>query len=492
MSAPLSVLFAVSECAPFAKTGGLADVAGALPKALEAQGVSVRVLMPAYASLSPLIEKARPLGEVWGIDGAARLFGLRAEGVDLLLLDAPDLYRRPGGLYINEGGADWPDNPRRFAFLSRVAANLARDGVDGWKPDILHLHDWQTALASAYLRLDGHAAPPCVLTIHNMAFQGVFPSTAIDSLGLPRHGFHPEGYEYWGQIGFLKAGLVYADHITTVSPTYARELATAEFGMGLQGVIAARRAHLDGVLNGIDTEVWNPERDALITAPYSARSLKGKVINRAALAALFGLEPSPNAPLFGIVSRLTRQKGIDLLLSVLPRLLARGATLAVLGAGDSDLEHAFRAAATAYPKQVGVRIGYDEPLAHLLQAGADSILVPSRFEPCGLTQLYALRYGSPPVVARTGGLADTVIDANEAAVQTGCATGFQFSPVAAGTLADALDRACDAFADRAGWTALVRRAMKHPVGWDASAAHYAALYGRLAGRAPGGSGDEEY
>lgn len=481
MSHSLRVLFAVSECAPFIKTGGLADVAGALPKALAAQGVGVRVLLPAYAALSPLIEKARPLGEVWGTDSAARLFGLQADGIDLLLLDAPDLYRRPGGPYVGPGGADWPDNPRRFAFLSRAAANLARDGVAGWRPDVLHVHDWQTALAPAYLRLDGHAAPPCVLTIHNMAFQGVFPSSEIDALALPRHGFHPEGYEYWGQVGFLKAGLVYADHITTVSPTYARELSTAEFGMGLQGVIAARRAHLDGVLNGVDTEVWNPERDPLITAPYSARSLKGKAVNRAALAALFGLEPSPDAPLFGIVSRLTRQKGIDLLLSVLPRLLARGATLAVLGAGDSDLEQAFRAAATAYPRQVGVRIGYDEPLAHLLQAGADSILVPSRFEPCGLTQLYALRYGAPPVVARTGGLADTVIDANDAAVQVGCATGFQFSPVAAGTLADALDRACDAFADRTGWTALVRRAMKHPVGWDASAAQYAALYARLAG-----------
>jgi starch synthase len=212
-------------------------------------------------------------------------------------------------------------------------------------------------------------------------------------------------------------------------------------------------------------------------------------VNRAALAALFGLEPAPDAPLFGIVSRLTRQKGIDLLLSVLPRLLARGATLAVLGAGDRDLEQAFRAAATAYPRQVGVRIGYDEPLAHLLQAGADSIVVPSRFEPCGLTQLYALRYGSPPVVARTGGLADTVIDANDAAVQIGCATGFQFAPVAAGTLADALDRACDAFADRAGWSALVRRAMKHPVGWGGSAARYADLYARLAGRDSGDIAD---
>ena len=484
MPAPMNVLFAVSECAPFIKTGGLADVAGALPKALEAQGISVRVLLPAYAALAPLLETARPLGEVFGVDGAARLFGVRTEGVDLLLVDAPHLFKRPGGPYINEAGVDWPDNHIRFAAFSRIAANLARDGVEGWVPDVLHVHDWQTALAPAYLRLDGRGGPPSVITIHNMAFQGVFPSTEVDVLGLPRHGFHPEGYEYWGQIGFLKAGLVYADRITTVSPTYARELATAEFGMGLQGVIAARRADLDGVLNGVDCDVWNPETDPHLPAPYSARSLKGKAACRAALAEHFGLEPSPHAPLFAIVSRLTRQKGIDLLLSVLPRLLSRGATLAVLGAGDHDLEQAFRAAATAYPHRVGVHIGYSEHLAHLAQAGADSILVPSRFEPCGLTQLYALRYGSPPVVARTGGLADTVIDANDAAVAVGCATGFQFSPVAAGLLGDALDRACDAYADKSGWTALVRRAMKHPVGWASSAERYAAIYAQLCGRPP--------
>ena len=477
----MNVLFAVSECAPFAKTGGLADVSAALPKALTALGMRVRVMMPAYAAMTPMLETAEPLGEVFGFDGPAQLFATQAEGLDLLLVDAPRHYRRPGGPYIDGAGMDWPDNPRRFAFLSRIAATVARDGVAGWRPDLLHVHDWQTALAPAYLRLEGQPVPPTVITIHNMAFQGVFPPGEIDAIGLPRSGFHPEGYEFWGQVGFLKAGLVYANHITTVSPTYARELATAEYGMGLQGLIAARRLQLDGVLNGIDTELWNPETDPHIAAPYSARSLKGKAVNRAVLADRLGLQPSPDAPLFAIVSRLTRQKGIDLLLSVLPRLLARGATLAVLGAGDSDLEQAFRAAATAYPGKVGVQIGYDEPMAHLMQAGADSILVPSRFEPCGLTQLYALRYGSPPVVGRTGGLADTVIDANEAAIQAGCATGFQFSPVAAGLLGDAIDRACDAFAKKSLWNGLVRRAMKHPVGWDSSAAHYAALYARLAG-----------
>lgn len=481
----MDVLFAVSECAPFVKTGGLADVAGALPKALTAEGIRARVLLPVYPALQPLLDRGHFLGEVYGIDGAKGAYAVEAEGLDLILLDAPHLFKRPGGPYINEAGVDWVDNHLRFAGFSRAAANIARDGLHGWRPDILHVHDWQTALAPAYLKLDGRGGPPAVITIHNMAFQGVFPSTEVDALALPRHGFHPEGYEYWGQVGFLKAGLVYADRITTVSPTYARELTAAEFGMGLQGVIAARRADLEGVLNGVDLDIWNPAADARLPQSYGPESVSGKAVNRAALAEAFDIDLEDHAPLFGLVSRLTRQKGIDLLLAVLPRLLARGATLAVLGSGDHDLEAAFRAAATAYPRRVGVKIGYDEPLAHLMQAGADSILVPSRFEPCGLTQLYALRYGSPPVVARTGGLADTVIDANDAALQAGCGTGFVFSPIAAGTLADAIDRACDAYADPPLWTRIVRRAMKHPVGWEISAKRYAALYAELAGESAG-------
>ncbi len=484
----MNVLFAVSECAPFVKTGGLADVAGALPKALGAQGVATRVLLPLYPALAPLRAQARDLGAVEGVgaeaQGGARLLAARAEGMDLLLLDAPELFDRPGGPYVDEAGVDWPDNPIRFAFLSRVSARVARAGLAEdagvWRPDLVHLHDWQTALTPAYLRLeDGPPPPPCMLTIHNVAFQGVFPSGLIEALGLPWAGFTVDGYEYWGQVGFLKAGLVYADRITTVSPTYARELTAAEFGMGLQGVIAARRADLDGVLNGVDCDIWNPETDPLIPAGYSARALKGKAVNRAALAERFGVEAKADAPLFGLVSRLTRQKGVDLLVAVLPRLLARGAALVVLGAGDADLEAALRAAAAAYPRRVGVEIGYSEDLAHLLQAGSDSILVPSRFEPCGLTQLYALRYGAPPLVARTGGLADTVIDANAAACAAGCATGFQFSPIAAGLLADAIDRVCDAFAEPAQWRAIVRQAMKHPVGWENSAARYAAIYSEM-------------
>ena len=388
--------------------------------------------------------------------------------------------RPAGNIYLNDAGKDWPDNHLRYGALCRVAARLATEGAGGWLPDIVHLHDWQAGPTALYLRGGKRRGPPCLTTIHNIAFQGLFPASTVGTLGLPRRDFHIEGYEYFGKVGFLKAGLVYADAITTVSPTYARELMTAEFGMGLEGVIAHRRSVVSGVLNGIDLEVWDPTTDRHIAAAYSARGLAGKARNRKALARRFRLAPNADAPLFCVVSRLTTQKGIDLLLAAVPRLVARGATLAVLGSGDGDLEAGLTAAARDNPGRIGIVIGYDEPLSHLMQAGADAILVPSRFEPCGLTQLYGLRYGTLPVVARTGGLADTVIDANEAALAAGVGTGFQFSPITEAAFADAIDRACDCFANRETWTAMVRRAMKHPVGWETSAKTYAAIYEELA------------
>ena len=488
----MKVLFVASECVPFVKTGGLADVVGALPGALAAllpQGsVEVRVLLPAYPAVkAALPKKAKTVvfGNLPG--GRARLLAAKAKGFDVLALDAPHLFDRPGNPYLGPDGKDWPDNHLRYGALARAAARIAMEGVGGWRPDIVHTHDWQGGLVPAYLKLDppraakGKTPPPTLITIHNIAFQGLFPAAAMTELGLPESGFTHSGFEFFGQVGFLKAGLAYADRIATVSPTYARELTSAEFGMGLEGLIAHRRAGLSGILNGIDLDVWNPEADAAIAAPYAVGRLGPKAKNRAALAERFRLDPEKNAPLFCVISRLTRQKGLDLLLEALPRLLARGASLALLGAGDADLEKAFADAARNNPGRVGVVIGYDEALSHLMQAGADAILVPSRFEPCGLTQLYGLRYGTLPVVARTGGLADTVIDANTAALQAGVATGFQFSPVATAPLADAIDRACDAFADRKLWTAMMRRAMKHPVGWETSAAAYAKIYTEMLG-----------
>ena len=477
----MKVLSVASECAPFVKTGGLADVVGALPGALAPSGVEMRVLVPGYRDLKAALPGNAEACDLARLPGArARLVCARAAGIDVMALDSPPLFDRPGNPYLGPDGKDWPDNHLRYGALCRAAARIAIEGIGGWRPDVVHLHDWQAGLTAAWLKLGRRRrAPPCLLTIHNIAFQGLFPPEAMAPLGLPSTGFQPEGFEYFGQVGFLKAGLVYADRISTVSPTYARELTRPEFGMGLEGVIAARRAQVQGILNGIDLKVWDPEIDPRIATRFSAAAPAGKARNRAALARRFGVHPEIEGPLFCVVSRLTRQKGLDLLPEVLPRLLARGAGLVLLGAGDADLERVFRAAAASNPARIGVVIGWDESLSHLMQAGSDAILVPSRFEPCGLTQLYGLRYGTVPVVARTGGLADTVIDANEAALRAGVATGFQFSPVAADPLADAIDRACDAYADREGWSAMVRRAMRHPVGWEASATAYAALYSEM-------------
>ncbi len=474
------VLFVASECAPFVKTGGLADVVGALPKALATVGAQVRVMLPAYPPLAEAVaggELVLDLGTLHG--GSARLVLARVDNLDLLLLDAPHLFDRSGNPYLSAVGKDWPDNHFRFAALSRAAAQVARGAIADWRPDLAHAHDWQAGLVPSYLKLSSEPAPPCILTIHNIAFQGVFPSSTINVLGLPKAAFTKDGYEYYGQVSFLKAGLVYADRITTVSPTYARELMLPEFGMGLEGVLAERRANLSGILNGIDLDVWDPEEDPAITANYSASSFDRKAANKAALEKRFGLDAMPEAPLFCVISRLTSQKGLDLLVDSLPRLLSRGARLALLGSGDAGLEKDFVAAARQNPGKVGVFIGYDEPLSHLMQAGSDAILIPSRFEPCGLTQLYGLRYGTLPVVARTGGLADTVIDANEAALAAECSTGFQFEPITASALGDAIDRVCDAYADNASWHSMVRRAMRHPVGWDRSAKSYVELYASL-------------
>ena len=478
----MKILLVASECAPFVKTGGLADVVGALPKALAVNGGEARVIMPLYPALKGLADEASKqmgLGTLFG--GPARLVAVNAEGIDLLLLDAPHLYERGAGIYLDESGKDWADNAQRFAALSEAAARVAVEGFDGWTPDVLHAHDWQAGLAPWYLRQRGSDIP-CVMTIHNIAFQGVFTPENIKPLNLDPDGFSVDGYEYWGKISTLKAGIVASDRVTTVSPTYARELMLPEFGMGFEGLLQARKADLVGILNGIDLDIWDPSNDPAIVEGYTPRTLKRKAINRAALEKRFNLNSNPDAPLFCVISRLTSQKGLDLLLQALPTLVARGARLALLGSGDKALEQAFSRAAANYPGSVGTIIGYDEQLSHLMQAGADAILIPSRFEPCGLTQLYGLRYGTLPVVAHTGGLADTVIDANDAAIKAGCATGFQFAPTTVDALSQAIDRACDLFGDQKTWASVMRNAMRHPVGWDDPAKSYQALFDGLLAR----------
>lgn len=475
----MKILLVASECAPFVKTGGLADVVGALPKALAANGSEGRVILPLYPALQGLVETATEtveLGHLFG--GPAKLLAVSAEGLELLLLDAPHLYDRGAGIYLDEHGNDWSDNAQRFAALSEAAARVALNGFNGWTPDVLHAHDWQAGLAPWYVRQAGSDIP-CVMTIHNIAFQGVFGSETIYSLNLDQSGFSVGGYEYWGKVSTLKAGIVASDRVTTVSPTYARELMLPEFGMGLEGVLQARKADLVGILNGIDLDIWDPSNDPAIVEAYTSRTIKRKAANRAALEKRFNLEANPDAPLFCVVSRLTSQKGLDLLLQALPALVDRGARLALLGSGDKAMEEAFRRAAMNFPGSVGTIIGYDEQLSHLMQAGSDAILIPSRFEPCGLTQLYGLRYGTLPVVAHTGGLADTVIDANDAAIKAGCATGFQFAPTTADALSQAIDRACDLFADQKTWLSIVRNAMRHPVGWDDPAKAYQSLFDSL-------------
>ncbi|MEF3046694.1 glycogen synthase GlgA [Pseudotabrizicola sp. L79] len=465
------VLSVASEAVPFIKTGGLADVVGALPAALAGAGWQMRVLLPAYRSLRPLLDSMTPVwteGALFG--GAAQVFHGQVQGIDLLLLDAPHLYDREGGPYTGPSG-DWWDNAQRFAALSWVAARMAREGVGGWKPDILHAHDWQAGFAPAYLRYHGAGGVKSVLTIHNIAFQGWADARLMSDLRLPLDQFHPGGLEYYGNLSSLKAGLVTADKITTVSPTYAEELMRPEFGMGLQGVMAARKADVLGILNGVDTTIWDPAAEP---TPYSGRALAGKATARAALCARFGVDVP--GPLAIVVSRLTDQKGIDLLPATIPDFVAAGGGLVILGSGDPALEHAMRDLAQAHPGRVALHVGYDETLSHQLFAGGDAVLVPSRFEPCGLTQMYGLRYGTLPVVSATGGLADTVIGASPATLASGAATGIVFHPTDALALGQALRKLVALYADRKLWGQMQKTAMTHPVGWDASAAAYAALY----------------
>jgi starch synthase len=475
----MQVLMVASECAPFVKTGGLADVVGALPAALAPLGVEAQVIMPAYPALFPLLPKGEEIVRFDDLPGGTgRIVKVTAQGITLMLLDAPQLFDRPGGPYVDETGRDWADNHLRFGALSQAAARLCMGAVPGYAPDVLHAHDWQAALAPVYLKMAGNDTPT-IITIHNIAFQGRFGPQSLVQLGLKTDWFHPEGLEYHGDLSFLKGALVFSDRITTVSPTYAREILTPEFGMGLEGVLQARRTVLSGLLNGIDTDAWDPATDTALAQTYDAKSLKRKFENRAAIRQRLGLDETATGPLFCVVSRLTSQKGLDALLDAVPHLVARGAQLAVLGSGQPELEQGFRDAATTFPGQVGTYIGYDEPLSHLFQAGSDAILIPSRFEPCGLTQLYGLRYGTLPVVARTGGLADTVIDANVAAIAAKAATGFVFDDVSAKGLTAVIDRVVDAYADQKLWQSMQRAAMRHPVSWESSAQGYHDLYAAL-------------
>ena len=480
----LRVLFATPECVPLVKTGGLGDVSAALPAALRALGLDVRILLPGYrqvlAQLPQLRELAR-LAPSTGLPGSRLLQGQTASGVPLYLLDCPEFYDRPDGPYQDKTGSDWSDNALRFGLLSHVAALLgSADNPLGWHPQVLHCNEWQTGLAPAYLHHASGARAATLLTIHNLGFQGIFEPQLVAALGLPPDSFHPDGVEYYGKLSFLKAGLQFADAISTVSPGYALEIQSEALGFGLHGLLAARRDSLYGILNGIDTGLWNPATDPLIACRYSADTLAAKAGNKRTLQQQLGLAPAPVVPLFGVVSRLTEQKGLDWLLEIAPQLLALPTQLALLGGGDAKLERGFLALAQSHPQQVSATIGFDEALAHLIEAGADAFLMPSRFEPWGMNQMYSQRYGTPPIVRATGGLADTVVDCTPATLAAGSASGFVFHEPSADALLAAAERAASAWRDDATWRALQRTGMARDFSWDASARHYAAIYARLA------------
>lgn len=478
----MRVLAVASEVYPLVKTGGLADVTGALPPALVPRGVAVRTLLPGYPSVMAQApgEMLHAFDDLLGVP--ARLIGMQAAGLDLIVLDAPALFDRPDGLYADAEGRDYGDNWRRFAALARAGAEIAGGVLPDWRPELVHAHDWQGAMTPAYLRFQG-LATPTVMTIHNIAFQGHFPAQIFPWLDLPPEAFGVDGVEYYGGVGFLKAGLRHASAITTVSPTYAEEIRTPAFGMGLEGLIDTRADALSGIVNGIDTGVWDPAADPHLEAGFSPHRMRGRDANRRAVEVRYGLD-ADDRPLFCAISRLTWQKGMDVLAAAGDALVAAGGKLAVLGTGEPWIEEGLRRLAARHRGRVGVVLGYDEPLAHLLQGGADAIVVPSRFEPCGLTQLCGLRYGCVPVVARTGGLADTVIDANSAALNAGVATGLHFAPVDPPTLARALRRAIALHRDRNVWTTIQRQGMKADVSWDRSAQAYVDLYASLVSEGP--------
>jgi starch synthase len=477
-----NVLIVASECAPIVKTGGLGDVVAALPPALRLLGHDARLLIPGYPAVLHAFGDAEPIGAIDAVAGlpAARILASRLGDVTVYVVACNDLYDRPAGPYQDEHGIDWPDNARRFALLSRVGAAIGSAAdVVGWKPDVVHAHDWQAGLAPAYLQWSAGPRAASLITIHNLAFKGIFDPSGLHELAIPPQAFSMHGVEYHGKLSFLKAGVYYADAIGTVSPGYASEIQSAPLGMGFEGLLAARSGDLHGILNGIDDAVWNPRTDRSIASRYSAKSLWRKAANKRALQQRFGLPQRSDVPLLGLVGRLTEQKGIDLVLAVSDELLAGRAQLVVLGTGERKLEAAVRALPERHPGAAGARIGFDEALAHAIEAGADAFLMPSLFEPCGMNQMYSQRYGTPPIVHATGGLRDSVVDCRPETLADGTATGFVFDTPDADALGEAIRRCIAAWSDAPVWKKLQLNGMARDFGWSRAAAEYGRLYESL-------------
>jgi len=481
------ILFASSEVHPLMKTGGLADVSSSLPIALRKNGQDVRVILPAYRQCLEALADIRTVATV-KLEG----FHLPVEilestlpdtDVTLWLLNSPQHFDREGGAYGPNSGGDWEDNAARFALFSRAIAAVAMDelGLD-WQPDILHCNDWQTGLAPALIA-DMPSRPATIFTIHNLAYQGLYPKTAFDALDLPLSLWHSNGLEFYDMLSFMKGGLIYSDHITTVSPTYAEEICTYEYGYGLEGLLSerAKEGRLTGILNGIDNEEWNPTTDSAISKTYSIKTVLDKRENKVAIQRYFSLPEKEDVLVLGLISRLVAQKGVDLSLDAVTQLLESGENiqLVCLGSGEKSYEQDLRVLRAKYPDKIGVDIGYNEALAHQIEAGADAFLMPSRFEPCGLNQLYSLRYGTLPIVRNTGGLADSVVDASGDDLKNDLATGFKFDAATAEALEESLRRAISLFQRPRIWRKMVLTAMEQSFSWEESSQAYLDLYDSL-------------
>lgn len=478
----MRVLFSTAEVVPLIKTGGLADVSAALPAALHEMGVDVRILVPGYPQVLKVVPHLQAVADLSGqshFPAARLLAGSLPNGIPLFVIECVELYERGGGPYQDEHGIDWSDNALRFGLLSKVGALLGcADSPLGWRPDVIHCNDWQTGLTPAYLHYANDAVP-CVMTVHNLAFQGVFLPQMVAELGLPADCFQPDGVEFYGNLSFMKAGLYYAHHITTVSPSYANEMQTEALGFGLQGLLAYRCKSITGILNGIDTKDWNPATDPNLIHCYDAKDISGKSANKSELQRRMGLHIDPDLPLFALVSRFSHQKGVDLVLEIAPQLVTLPAQLVLLGNGDLGMQRAALDLLHHYSGQIGVYVGFDECLSHLIYAGADIFLMPSRFEPCGLSQLHSQRYGTPPVVHATGGLIDTVSDYDEISLARGVASGFVFHSLNAASLLATARRAEIAYHDKKSWRALQYDCMIKEFGWSRSAAAYYDIYTHL-------------
>lgn len=485
MGSMYKVLFPVSEAFPLVKTGGLADVAGSLSVALQVRGCDVRLLLPAYQHVLDQVTSIDPVAEIFVAehDTHVRLLETTLPGTDVIvwLIDHPASYLRPGDPYHDANGEPWPDNAARFALLSRVATMIALGNTTlNWEPDIVHCHDWQTALAPALISL-AEVRPVTVFTIHNLAYQGLFDAGTMQELHLPDKLWSPEGLEFYGQLSFVKGGIMYADHITTVSPTYAREIQTPEFGCGLENALSLRADRLSGILNGIDDELWNPATDPYLRTNYDRKHFAKKVQNKADLQREARFEVAADIPIIAQISRLVHQKGIDLVIEALRRLIAKKARFQylVLGNGETEFENGLMELAEKYPDQVFAMIGYDEVHAHQIVAGADMYLMPSRFEPCGLTQLFSLRYGTVPIAHDVGGLVDTVVDASVENLDVGVATGFLFEDETVDGLVHAIERGLQIYKDQKLWRKLARNGMVQNFSWDSSVNQYLNLYDSL-------------